>query len=258
MSVLAADLRRAFCSHSFLLAAGALCLCLVLSQFVVLRAVLSGGTDIAGQPDYGAALCLQASQEDVFLAVLPLAAALPFTSAFAEDVESRFERFWLPRCGRRACLNSRILAAALAGGSAVCLGELMAAAVMTLLILPAASGLKPAGDALAGQLLAAAWLEKLILSFLDGALFALIGLLSAAVTESRYMAWTVPFVSYYLLVILTERYFPSLYALDPNEWLSPGPSWQVGILGPAVIMGEFICILVLVSGSLMQRRLEDV
>ena len=258
MSVLAADLRRAFRSRGFFIAAVFVCLCLVLSQFVALRAVLSGETDISGQPAYGAALCLQASQEEAFLAALPLAAALPFTSAFAEDVRSGFGRFWLPRSGRRADLASRILVAALAGGSVICLGELMAMVVMTIVTLPGASGAEPAGDAFAGQLLAVEWLGKLMLTFLSGALFALIGLLSSIVTESRYMAWTVPFVSYYLLVILTERYFPALYALDPNEWLSPGPAWQVGTPGPALIMGEFICILALISGAVMQRRLEDV
>lgn len=258
MNAVRADLRRAFLSWGFLAAAGVLCLCLVFSPFAVLKAVLTGEMDIAGQPQTGAALCLEAAAGSVFLSALPIAAALPFTAAFAEDVETNFVRTYLPRSGRTAYLQSRILAAALSGGGAVCAGELLGLAALSILLGPASAGMQTEESALSAQLLTAEWAARLLLSFLSGALWALAGLLAAAVSESRYMAWTVPFVSYYLLVILTQRYFPFLYALNPEEWISPGPAWQAGILGAVLILSEFITVLALAAGSVMRRRLEDV
>ncbi|MEG0383004.1 MAG: hypothetical protein RR514_07350, partial [Christensenella sp.] len=99
---------------------------------------------------------------------------------------------------------------------------------------------------------------RALLFFLAGALWSLVGGLFATVTMSKYMAYAAPFIFYYVLVILSQRYFTDLYVLNPQEWLNPTEVWGGGIWGAALLMGELIVLLAVAYGYLMQRRMKDV
>ena len=72
-----------------------------------------------------------------------------------------------------------------------------------------------------GKLVAAAVSGGLVTLSFSGMLWALIGLTLASVTTNRYMAYTSPFILYYLLIILHERYFRSIPLISPHEWTLP-------------------------------------
>ena len=105
---------------------------------------------------------------------------------------------------------SRALGCAISGGLAISLGILAAYGIAALLLLPLEAMrdymLEPPGYF--RQLL-----ETLLMFFASGAFWALVGLTFATLTNSRYMAYASPFVLFYLLVILYERYFDKLYIL---------------------------------------------
>lgn len=67
----------------------------------------------------------------------------------------------------------------------------------------------------------------------------------AALTDSKYMAYASPFVLFYLLIILYERYFDKLFVLYPREWLNPSPRWVFGKIGVAVLLTEFSLLMAL-------------
>ena len=81
--------------------------------------------------------------------------------------------------------------------------------------------------------------------FASGAFWSLTGMTFAALTDSKYMAYASPFVLFYLLIILYERYFDKLFVLYPREWLSPSPRWVFGKIGVAVLLTEFSVLMAL-------------
>jgi hypothetical protein len=70
------------------------------------------------------------------------------------------------------------------------------------------------------------------------------------------MAYASPFVLFYVLIILYERYFNSLYVLYPKEWLNPSGIWQYGTAGALLVVGELTVILALCSAYAGKRRIE--
>ena len=98
---------------------------------------------------------------------------------------------------------------------------------------------------------------RAFLFFLSGAFWSLVGGLFATLTMSKYMAYASPFIFYYVLVILSQRYFTDAYVLNPQEWLNPSELWNAGIWGAALLVGELVILVGLCYGFLMQRRIRD-
>ena len=94
--------------------------------------------------------------------------------------------------------------------------------------------------------------------FASGAFWASIGMLFSNLTMSRYMAYASPFVIYYVLIILYERYFPVVYVLYPKEWLAPSSLWLYGNAGVLMIVAELTALAGLGAGLSAGRRLSNV
>ena len=79
---------------------------------------------------------------------------------------------------------------------------------------------------------------------------------ASTVMESKYIAYASPFIVYYLLVILYERYFPDAWLLYPKNWLAP-EIWPYGVGSAALFLMEltFLCGLVFYIRG--KRRLEQ-
>ena len=83
------------------------------------------------------------------------------------------------------------------------------------------------------------------------------GLTAATATMNRYMAYASPFILYYVLIILVERYFPRLYVLYPKAWLFPSRNWMFGAWGVVILLAEFSALLAFWFAFLAGRRLEN-
>lgn len=88
------------------------------------------------QAGYSIQLLISSLQTDVILLVLPILAALPFTTAFVDDYRSKYLREYLPRAGKRQYIISKISATAIAGGLTLFVGILLVCFVFTLLLSP--------------------------------------------------------------------------------------------------------------------------
>ncbi len=166
---------------------------------------------------------------------LPLLAAPPFTAAFLDDLKSGFLKEYLPRTTPTGYLLGRIIGCLLSGALALCLGVFLAYGVAVLLFLPLERA--PTDPALIGKLIRELR-QTLELMACSGALWSAVGLLLGAVTGSKYMAYASPFVLYYVLIILHERYLPDLFILYPKEWIAPSAHWQFGVTGVLLLVGE--------------------
>ena len=101
-------------------------------------------------------------------------------------------------------------------------------------------------------------METALMFFASGAFWSLTGMTFAALTDSKYMAYASPFVLFYLLIILYERYFDKLFVLYPREWLNPSPRWVFGKIGVAVLLIEFSLLMALAFAYAAKRRLERI
>ncbi len=185
---------------------------------------------------------------------LPLLAALPFTAAFLDDLKSGFLKEYLPRTTPTGYLLGRITGCLLSGALALCLGVFLAYAVAVLLFLPLERA--PTDPALIGKLIRELR-QTLELMACSGALWSAVGLLLGTVTGSKYMAYASPFVLYYVLIILHERYLPDLFILYPKEWIAPSAHWQFGVTGVLLLVGELTVLASLGFFVTAGRRLRQ-
>lgn len=170
---------------------------------------------------------------DTAIPFIPMAAVLPFAGSFVEDVKSKFCRFFCIRSGWTGYLSSRLMVCFLSGALAVVGGAILAWGASALLVMPRTE----AGAGTPGLLTETLWLYAL-----SGGFWAVVGLSLSTLMESKYIAYASPFVLYYLLVILHERYTPALYVLDPAEWISPQARWPLGAIGAGLVVLELTAV----------------
>lgn len=184
-----------------------------------------------------------ALEQDTVVSLIPVLAVIPFSGVYVDDLKSKFARFFLIRCSYSDYLISRILIAFFCSGGCIAFGGLTAWSISSLLFMP----MELAGEADWGAI--STVVHKLILMFCNGGLWAVIGISMSSLMESKYVAYASPFVVYYLLVILCERYFPGAYLLYPPNWIDPDV-WPYGVLGAAIYLLE----LTLAFGTLFVIR----
>lgn len=200
------------------------------------------------------ALILQALEDDLVMMALPILCTLAYTTSMVDDVKCGYIKAYLPRAGRKQYVRSKIVSCALSGALTVFLGIWLAYLVSTIVFTPMEAALTQ--GQLAQQHVAQV-LSKALLYACSGALWALIGCLLCVWTKSRYMAHAGPFLVYYVLVILYERYV-ALYLIYPKEWLHPEAAWVLGDGGVMLFMACWIAIVAMGCTILAKRQLEQV
>lgn len=200
--------------------------------------------------DYHTGFVLNALRSDAMTPFVPILAVLPYATSYIDDVKSRFARFILIRTDYTTYLANRILVCFFSGGLVIATGTLLAWWASALLFLPMEKAAEASSET-STLLLKTCWLL-----FLNGGLWAVLGMTMSTIMESKYIAYASPFIVYYLLVILYERYFPNAWLLYPKNWLNP-EIWPYGIGSAAVFLLEltFLCGLVFYIRG--KRRLEQ-
>lgn len=198
---------------------------------------------------------MNALTSDAMTLALPIIAALPFTSSFIDDIKSGFVKEYLPRTTKSGYLLGKIFGSLVSGGLSVSLGVLLGYLVAALVFSPMEAALEPGA---AARPYFEELMGKVLLFFCSGAFWSLVGLTFATLTNSKYMAYASPFVLYYVLIILYERYFDTLYVLYPKEWTNPSAFWMWGNAGVVLLLLELSIISGLLFFHAAKRRLEQI
>lgn len=244
------DIKRALSAKGFLFAMAGMVLMVAIAS---LNTILSmKGVQANG---FHAQLILSALTSDDVTLVLPILCTLPFAAAFVDDIKSGFVKQYLPRCGIPAYIKGKIVASGLSGGLVLVTGMLIAYGISALIFTPMEAALKP--DQIAEPYFAKI-LTKTLTLFLSGAFWSLTGFTLASMTMSRYMAYASPFVLYYVLIILHERYFEGFFVLYPKEWLAMSEPWVFENLGVWLLLLVLSVIIGLLFSMTAKRRLENV
>lgn len=200
-------------------------------------------------------LILQALSKDAVTLALPILCALPYTASFIDDVKSGFIKSYLSRTTVPRYIRGKIGACAVSGGLVLALGLLLAYGISAVAFAPMEMALQEGEVA---QPLLAELLKRVPLFFCSGAFWALLGMTFAALTKSRYMAFASPFIFYYVLIILNERYFQDFYVLYPKEWLAPGEYWPLGSWGAFLLLAELVLLMAIAFWAAAKRRIEQI
>ncbi len=91
-----------------------------------------------------------------------------------------------------------------------------------------------------------------------GGIFAEISGVFAAVFKNYYMAYGLPFVCYYLLIILKDRYLPDFYAMYPGEWILAEQYWGRDGSFIWVFFLAFTALVCLLHGVVLGWRVKEI
>ena len=138
----------------------------------------------------------------------------------------------------------------LSGGLVIVVGVLIEWGISALVLLPMEKVAEAPSES-TGFLL-----KTCVLLLLNGGLWAVLGMTMSTIMESKYIAYASPFIVYYLLVILYERYFPNAWLLYPKNWLD-SEVWPYGIGSAALFLLELTFLGGLVFYIRAKRRLEQ-
>ena len=76
--------------------------------------------------------------------------------------------------------------------------------------------------------------------------------------NSRYVAYGGAFVLFYMLVILYQRYFKTLYCLYPVEWYAPEHTWVLGDTGVVLLLAGMILLIGVLYYEILGRCIKHV
>ncbi len=196
------------------------------------------------------AIILKAIRSETVISILPVFAVLPFSACFLEDIKTQFARFFVIRSSYRVYLLSRLAVCFLSGGLVAAGGTVLAWISAAFVFIP---------RELAVEVTQKGYLEllgKIQILFVNGGFWAVVGLSFSTIMESKYIAYASPFVLYYLLVILHERYFSDWFLIYPMEWINPSNLWPMGFWGPGILLLELTALFSMLFVWRAGRRLR--
>ncbi len=195
----------------------------------------------------------RALKSDMLLAVLPIAAALPFSTAVIEDVKSGYIKQYLPLVTKRSYAISKVLSCVLASVLAAAVGLGLAYFGIYAYHMPLQAAFE-----LAEQQKAAAELLKsnifIMLRCLPAAaLWSALALAIGTAGMNKFLAYISPFICYYVLVIIAERYFRDAFVLNPKNYVTLAGGWEGN--SPALISSLAAFTAMLAAYFTIERRI---
>lgn len=197
---------------------------------------------------------LNAAASDTIVLCLPILCVLPYAASYVDDVKTGFIRLYIHRTSQRAYIFGKALGCILSGGLVAVLGLFLAYAAAALVFLP--MEVVPVAGTVDTSFQEISAVGRRF--FLSGGFWALFGMMMSAWMESKYIAYASPFVFYYILIILHERYFDWLYVIYPKGWLFPDEAWVLGQWSIIPLILELMTVKVLLFTRSVKRRLSEI
>ena len=245
------DIKRAVFGRSFLIAFLGMILCLMIGAFSDALSVFRM-EEVRVMYGYHRELLLKTLSSDIILFAVPILAAIPYTTAFTDDVKSGYLKPYLTRTSVSRYILGKGIGSAVSGGLALIFGIVTALGIFFLVFSP----FEVYGEYAVKSLLPDIVL-RLFLFFFAGALWASVGLLASSLTQNVYLAYAAPFIFYYVLIILQERYFRTTFMLNPKNYLTMQGAWPLEGKSAALTLLMLVLILQLVFYMTAQTELRD-
>lgn len=186
----------------------------------------------------------------VVLFLIPVTAVLPWGEEYLKEKQGNFLRSLIIRKGKRFYCLDRSVMTALAGILVWMIASFLQTLFFFLLFF-----WKEEVFFLSKELVKeyAALLSRVCLVT---SCMASLGGACGAWSNSVYLGMGLPFVTYFALMILRERYLENLYCVDPEEWILGDAFWGSGQSGLWIFLVLFWVILLIFHGAVLEKRLE--
>ena len=247
MNVIYSNLRRALTSSSFWLAVAVTSCLLIAAVWEDGAKQLSSVGFFTGE--FIRPLLLDNIRVDLVMLSLPILSTLPYSGNYLEEWSGGYIKFCLHRTTRSSYLAGKIIACVCSGGLCLVLGLLLPWGLTVLF---------PAGNEnWISSFYLLPTLKTCLRLLFYGSFWSLTGMLLSVCTETTYFAVGGPFVLYYVLMILYQRYLDGYFCLSPREWLFPGEHWPLyGWSTLLLMLGLNLCVVFLLIYC-VQRRLRE-
>lgn len=249
MNTIKTDIKRAICSLPFLVSSTIMVIAIAIGAGG--KMLFPQGLEMGLGPYHHMEIVFSALRSDVVLMVAPILCTLPYTSAFLDEFNSGYIKTYIMKTHKADYIKGKVLAAGISGGLALLVGITIALFVSYLIYRP----MEIASPEMVSPILRL--IKKSLIYFIAGGLWASVGTLLANMSLSKYMAYASPFVIYYVLVILSERYFRSVYVINPKEWLAMQCYWPAGEWGVMFLMIVLTVPVMITGYMVIQKRIEN-
>lgn len=188
----------------------------------------------------------------IILFLIPIASVLPVGGVYVREYASGFLKLYLTRINRMDYMKRKTIQIYAGGFLTLFLAGFAAFMLCFLGLYP----LELTGS-IAWELVWESVSLLLRISLIGGIMAELSGIFGA-VFQNYYMAYGLPFVCFYMLIILKERYLEELYAMYPAEWVKCQQYWGMNNLGIWVLLGVFSIAAMLFHGLVLYVRLQEI
>lgn len=193
-----------------------------------------------------------ALDSQVLLFLIPIAASLSSGAAYVRESSCGFLKFYIVRISRMEYVKRKTLQIYAGGFLPVFISGISALLLCFLFIYP----LELQG-AISWETVWKNILLLLRLSIIGGIIAEFAGIFGV-VFRNYYMAYGLPFVSYYLLIILKDRYLPKMYAMYPKEWVVCQENWGTDGMGIWIFLLAFSLAALLCHSLLLNHRIKEI
>lgn len=243
------DMRRAFFGCRFWGGVVFSCLIGIGGARAFLNYVQLNGT--VGQVPIFLQASIEGMHSDLFLLVIPIIGPQIYSAVFMEEIRSRFYLFSMSRLNKRKYFLSKAITTFIAGGGCILVGSVLLPLFICIYQPPLQSEVKEIVDHASKYLIL--YLGQIILVFLSGGFWSLFGGISTVIMKSSFMAYTTPFVFYYIMSAFQERYYYNFPYFSP----------KILARGEGLTKGQDLLFLTVLSISgilcyvfLMNRRVD--
>lgn len=194
----------------------------------------------------------KALDSEMILFLIPIAAVLPVGAAYVRESSTGFLKFYITRINRMEYIRRKTMQIYAGGFLPFFVAGTAALLFCFLFLYP----LELKGN-ISGEMILSALVLLLRVSLIGGIMAELAGIF-AAVFQNFYMAYGLPFVCYYMLIILKERYLQELYVCYPAEWIKCQQDWGPENIGIWLFLAVFSISTILLHGLVLYGRLQEI
>ena len=178
---------------------------------------------------------------------IPVAAVLPWSDSFLQEYKSGFLKAAFPRTNRRLYVEGKVFSVMTSGF----LVWIFAISTILLVNFVIFYPMEAKGSFPKEQFLEL--LMKALRMGLVGSILSTFGGICGTLWNSAYMAYGIPFVSYYFGIILHERYFKDQIWFYPVEWILADGNWGTDKAGLWLFLLLFLLVLMGIFGGVLSE-----
>lgn len=194
----------------------------------------------------------KALDNEMILFLIPIAAVLPVGAAYVRESSTGFLKLYITRINRMEYIRRKTLQVYVGGFLPFFVAGITAFLFCFLFLYP----LELKGN-ISWEMFLSALVLLLRIGLIGGIMAELSGIF-AAVFQNFYMAYGLPFVCYYMLIILKERYLNKMYVFYPAEWVKCQQDWGPQGIGIWLFLIIFSIAMILLHGLALYGRLQEI